>query len=264
MPFVISWLSVALFIVSMLSGVVVAFAYKPSIPYESVQMLTYLLPYGKLFRELHYFSSQAFFVFTIFHLVIELLKPGVNKITTSSWNYSIFAFFLLFALMFTGFVLKSDLSGYSAAQIAISMIKQTPFVSNLVVLVEDKSMFFWKFYIWHILFLPLLFAYGIYKHINTLYTKYWLVGLGISFLCMLIFTMPLDTSYDSDIQRIHGPWFFRGAEGMLLLGVPVLVVDFFFILFFAIITSLYFLREKTVVLFVLLIWVGIYAYYGFL
>lgn len=263
MAFVISWLCVALFIISMLSGVVVAFVYKPSLGFESVQMLTYIVPYGKLFRELHYFSSEAFFVFTILHLVIEMLRSRM-KITTSSWNYSIFAFFLIFALMFTGYVLKSDLSGYSAAQVAISLIKQTPILSDFVVFIEDKSMFFWKFYIWHILFLPLLLAYGTYKHINTLYTKYWLSGLGIAFLCMLVFTMPLDISYDLDIQRLHGPWFFWGAEGMLLLGIPVLVVDLFFVLFFALITSFYFLKQRKTILFLLLIWVGIYAYFSFI
>jgi len=41
----ISWLSLALFLVSLFSGLVVMFAYHPSAAYESVQRLTYLIPY---------------------------------------------------------------------------------------------------------------------------------------------------------------------------------------------------------------------------
>lgn len=265
MPFIISWICVALFNVSVISGLIVAFHYKPSLAYESVQKLTFLIPYGDIFRELHYFSSEAFLLFTCLHVILELSK---NKLTLSSysWNYSIVALVVLFLLMFTGYVLKADLSGVSAGEVALSMIKQTPFLKYFLPLLQDNSLFIWKFYLWHILFLPILLVYALLLHVKTFRTKYFIVGLGISIICMMIFTMPADIVFDtSTIVHVKGPWFFRGAENLLMLGVQPLFVTLVLALPFLFLI-LYFYKEKykKVLRYLLLIWCGVYALLSFI
>lgn len=262
MAFIISWISVALFNISMLSGLIVAFVYKPSIAYESVQKLTYLIPYGNIFRELHYFSSEAFLVFVCLHLALELAKCSI-KIDLNSWNYSVVSLIVLLMLMFTGYVLKADLSGLSAGQVALSLMKQTPFVDTFLPLLEDNTLFIWKFYIWHILFLPLILTYAIYKHITLLQTKYFIVGLGITILLMMVYVMPKDIAFDVDAQNVDGPWFFLGAENLLVKGISPLIVDLVIVFPFCLLFAFYFAKEKKPINYLLVLWLGAYAYFTF-
>lgn len=264
MPSVISWISVALFNVSMLSGLIVAFVYKPSIAYESVQKLTYLVPYGNTFREIHYFSSEAFLVAICLHVVLEILKIKIN-IEEKSWNYSVLSFLLLFFLMFTGYVLKADLSGLSAGEVSLSLLKQTPLLDVFLPFFEDNSMFVWKFYLWHILFLPILLTYGVYVHVKTLKTRYFIIGLGITIFCMFIFTMPKDVALDSVDIHVQGPWFFRGAENLLMLGVSPFLVDIVIGIPFLLLTLFFYVSHfRKVINYLLLIWLGLYAYFSFI
>ena len=264
MAFVISWLSVALFGVSMLSGLIVAFVYKPNIAYESVQALTYLIPYGDVFRELHYFSSEAFLVAIVLHVILEIIKLEVS-IDANSWNYSVFAFLILFFLMFTGYVLKADLSGISAGEVSLSLLKQTPLLDMFLPLFEDNSMFVWKFYLWHILFLPILLTYAIYVHVKTLKTKYFIIGIGITILCMVVFTMPKDIPLDTVLTHVTGPWFFLGAENLLMLGVSPIVVNIVIAIPFLLLTLYFYMQNYRIVLnYLLLIWLVLYAYLSFI
>lgn len=264
MAIITSWICLALFNVSMLSGLILAFMYKPFNAYESVQTITYLVPFGDIFRQIHYFSSEAFLVFLILHIVFELLKLKV-KISQSSWNYSVFATLILFFLMFTGYVLKADLNGLSAGQVAFSIIKQTPILEYILPLFEDNSIFVWKFYIWHILFLPILLTFAIYKHINRLKTKYFIIGLGLTIVTMMIFSMPKDLDINLTLVHVTGPWFFKGAENLLVQGVPTLLVDFVIAIpFMLLVLYFYFKEYRKTINYLLLLWTAIYAYLIFI
>lgn len=264
MTIITSWICLALFNVSMLSGLILAFMYKPFNAYESVQTITYLVPFGDIFRQIHYFSSQLFVAFLILHIIFELLKLKI-KISQSSWNYSIMATLVLFFLMFTGYVLKADLNGLSAGQVALSLIEQTPVLEWFLPLFEDSSTFVWKFYIWHILFLPLLLGFGIYKHIDKLKTKYFIIGLGITVLTMIVFTMPKDLDINLTLVHVTGPWFFKGAENLLVKGVPTLLVDFVIAIpFILLVLYFYFEKYRKIINYLLLLWTALYAYFIFI
>jgi ubiquinol-cytochrome c reductase cytochrome b subunit len=264
MPYMISWITVALFNVSIFSGLVVAFVYKPSLAYESVQKLTFLVPYGDIFRELHYFSSETFLMMTLIHVVLELRKKEIN-ISANSWNYSLLALGALFFVMFTGYVLKADLSGLSAGEVAISLLKQTPGLNFFLPLFEDSSLFVWKFYLWHILFLPIILVYALLLHVKTFKTKQWSIGLGMSVLCMIFFTMPRDISPDTMGVHVTGPWFFKGAENLLMFGIHPVVVDIVMFFPFALLVC-YFYKSfwRTGIRVALILWSVAYAIFSFI
>lgn len=264
MSFIVSWVCVALFNVSIISGLIVAFVYKPSMAYESVQKLTYIFPYGDTFRELHYFSSEAFLILTLVHIVLELLKRKLN-ISEASWNYSILALGLMFFLMFTGYVLKADLSGLSAGEVALSLLKQTPLLDTFLPLFKDSSIFVWKYYIWHILFLPIILVYALLVHVKTFKTKYFIVGFGLTILAMIIFKMPNDVPPDAVDIHVTGPWFFRGAENLLMLGIQPVLVDIVMAIPFGLL-FVYFYKEKLrrLISFGLILWSALYASFYFI
>ncbi len=217
---IVAHLSLGLLAVSLLSGLVVAFAYHPSAAYDSVQKLTFLIPYGAFFRQLHYFSSELFLFVLLVHVVLELGRRVVT-ISRHSWMYATGGTVGVILLMFSGFILKGDQSGSAAAQVALHLMGQTPLLDRLVPLVKDTELFYSKFFVWHVIFLPLLLVGMTWKHIGKILPRreYWVVGLGISVLLLLIVAMPEDIAPTATVEHLRGPWFFRGAENLLQLGL---------------------------------------------
>ncbi len=259
----IAWLTQALFAVSMISGIVMIFAYYPNNAYDSVQKITYIIPFGGFFRELHYFSSEAFTIILLIHIVLEFYKKNI-KISNISWNYSVLAVFTVFILMFTGFVLKADQSANAAAQVAFSLISDTPILDNFLSLFKDTEVFYWKFFVWHIVFLPLILVYAIYKHVKKIGVdiRYFTVALGITLFLPLIISMPLDIALETKVEHIKGPWFFWGAENLLQLGLSTIAVNIILIIPFIFLLLIYNNFKKNIFKILLLIWILIYAYFS--
>ena len=260
----ISFLTQALFLISVLSGAILVFAYHPSNAYESIQKLNYIIPFGLLFRQIHYFSSEAFFISILVHIVVEMYKNRV-KISFSSWNWSVLGLFVVVILMFTGFVLKADFSANSASEVAFSLIKESPILDNFLPLFQDLEVFYWKFFIWHILFLPTILTFAIYKHTRRIDSdiKYFTISLGITLLLTLIFLMPIDIPLEAKISNIEGPWFFWGAERLLQLSVSAINVNLILSTPFLLLVIFYKIRYKLPIKILLIFWVLMYAYLSF-
>lgn len=259
----ISWITQAFFVVSMISGVIIVFVYYPSNAYDSMQKINYIIPFGSFFRQLHYFSSEAFLVTLIVHIAFELYKKDI-KISFSSWTYSVVALFAVFILMFTGFVLKADQSANAAAQVAFSLISDTPFLDNFLPLFKDTQVFYWKFFIWHIVFLPLLLAFGVYKHVRKVSVdiRYFTIALAISLLLALAIDMPKDIALELQVDYIQGPWFFWGAEKLLELSWSSLAVNIVLVIPFLLLLILPSFKYKNILKSLLFIWIVLYAYFS--
>jgi ubiquinol-cytochrome c reductase cytochrome b subunit len=261
----LAWLTQALFVISMLSGIVVIFAYYPSDAYGSVQKLNYLIPFGSFFRQLHYFSSEAFIIVLLMHVGMELSKKEF-KLPAISWNYSILALFAVFILMFTGFVLKADQSANAAAQVAFSLLKETPLLAHLLPLFQDTQLFYWKFFIWHILFLPLILTYAIYRHTKRIGVdiRYFAIGLGLAILLILILSMPPDIALEAEVDHLKGPWFFWGAENLLQRSLSALSVNAILLWpFILLVLFFYHAKRRPIYLYLLLLWILSYAFFSF-
>ncbi len=257
----VSLITLGLFFVSLLSGFVIIFAYHPSDAFTSVQKIEFLIPFGLFFRKLHYFSSEAFTFFLLLHIFLELSKKKIY-INATSWNYSVLSFALVIVLMFSGFVLKADLSANAAAQVAYSLIKDTPLLKNLLPLFQDSSIFYYKFFIWHILFLPLILGYAIYKHTKTLHVEavYFSIAIGLSLLISMLFSMPKDIILSSKAKQLSSPWFFEGAENLLLKSFSALSINLILITPFILLIAYFYIKSKNIVKILLLSWLLAYSY----
>ncbi len=260
----IAWLTQAFFLISIISGIIIVFAYYPSSAYDSVQKITYIIPFGLFFRELHYFSSEAFILFLLIHIVVELYKKNI-KISALSWSYSILALITLLILLFSGFVLKADQSANGASEVAFSLIKNTPFLDNFLSLFKDTTVFYWKFFIWHVIFLPLLLSYAIYRHVKKLGVniKYFTLALAMVMLLSMFLSMPPDIPLEISVDKIKGPWFFWGAENLLELNLSSLYLNLILLLPFIFLILIYFTPYKRVFKILLFLWVLVYAYFSF-
>ncbi len=256
-----SLLTLGLFVVSILSGLVIVFAYHPSMAFESVQKMEFLIPYGSFFRKLHYFSSEAFTLFLLLHIFLELMKNKI-KISASSWNYSVIGFITVIVLMFSGFVLKADLSANAAAEVAFSLIKDTPLLKYLLPLFKDGSIFYYKFFIWHILYLPIILIFAVYRHTDTLKVKSTILSIsfGIAVLCMIVFKMPPDIIPGEKITSLTSPWFFTGAEHLLQKAWQPFIVNLFLSIPFLLLIVYFYTGYKNSIRYLLLFWLLFYSY----
>lgn len=255
----IAWLSLALGMVSLVSGAVLLFVYHPSNAFETVQKITYLLPFGAFFRELHYFSSELLLLMLLLHIAIELSKKSLYM-KTRPWSYGVLGVALVITLLFTGFVLKADQSANAAAQVAFGLIEDTPALSYLGTLFRDTEVFYYRFFIWHILFLPLLFLFTLYKHSKALIPRveYMAIAAGLSVLLLLVIAMPQDIIPGEQVAHLEGPWFFWGAENLLQMGISSWAVNLFMTLPFILLLSYPLLDTKRTIKASLVLWSTVY------
>ena len=265
MPRFVSYLLFGLFFVSLSSGFIILFAYHPSDAFNSVQKLNYIIPYGNFFRKLHYFSSEIFTFFLLLHVGLELSKKKMN-LDSSSWNYSVIGFVVIFILMFTGFVLKADLSANGAAEVAFNLIKDTPILNHILNLIQDKTVFYYKFFIWHILFLPAILIYAIYKHTMTLHVKaeYISIALGITLLSAFFIAMPKDIVPTQNMEDLTSPWFFFGAENLLQKAYIPSIINLILLAPIFLLFAYKYMKNKIAIKILLLLWLIAYTYISWL
>jgi ubiquinol-cytochrome c reductase cytochrome b subunit len=207
--------------------------------------MRFIIPYGGFFRALHYFSSETFTLVLLLHIGFEVAKKKI-KISNTSWNYSILGFLLVVVLMFTGFVLKGDQSALAATDVAFNLMKNTPILNHFIPLFQDDSVYYHKFFIWHIIFLPLVLSYAIYKHVSTLTTKieYITIAIGLSIAGYLVSVMPPDIALTQKVDILKGPWFFWGAENLLRINFSSIVVNLILLLPFVLLALLPCIKYK--------------------
>ena len=123
-------LTIALFLICVVSGVFVAIPYDVSNAYESVSSMRIANPAASLFRNLHYWSAQLFLIFTFLHMWDHFKKKEKIKLKKSIWLRLSFGVLIIFLAMLTGFLLKGDADSEQARRILESLTTGIPFIGN--------------------------------------------------------------------------------------------------------------------------------------
>ena len=127
-------------------------------------------------------------------------------------------------LLFTGYVLRGDNTGFSAGMIAESIFKTIPLVGNdlntLFFAVSEKGM--QRVYVHHVITLHVLWLLLAWNHLRRYRVKISehlpLLYLTLAFCCL--FAAPLDPD-KLGITYIAGPWFFLGLQELLRYFHPL-------------------------------------------
>ena len=117
-------ISIALFAVLAVTGILEMFVYVPTPDgaNQSVKMIAYLAPYGWLVRNLHYWAGQAMVVTVTLHLARVALSGGY-KGRRSNWLIGVALLLLVLLLDFTGFVLRWDDRGLWALTVGTNLLR---------------------------------------------------------------------------------------------------------------------------------------------
>ncbi len=161
--------SAALLFLLILSGLPLLFLYIPSVEraYASVKDIEYVITFGSWIRAVHRVSAHLMVAAVFLHLVRVFLtgayKNGVGQNQRREWNWVFGVAMLLLTLFlsFTGYLLPWDQLAYWAVTVGTNIASSVPFVGptarELLIggrTIEQATLI--RFYVLHILFLPML------------------------------------------------------------------------------------------------------------
>jgi hypothetical protein len=222
-------IAVASFILCGLSGILLAIPYDFSRAYSSLFELLVFNPAGSFVRNIHYWSAELFFVFTLLHIYDHFSKSTESGIKNSRiWLLLCLAVVFLCYEMLSGFILKGDAAGLQARRIMGSLLEAIPFAGNMLRRAFAGSEEHWLvIYIQHIGLGTIILLMGLYEHVKTILPRmksFLVVFLGV-ILTSLFFRAPLGLLECYDLK---GPWFFLGIQEMLhWISRPGYLVLFF-------------------------------------
>lgn len=156
--------AVFLTLVLLVSGALLMFYYVPT-PAEagpSIQMITFLVPYGALVRNLHYWSAQILVVVAAIHLLRVVFTGAYRSPRRFNYLLGLTLFVLVLFLNFTGYVLRWDEGIRWALVAGTNLVHSIPGIGpDLYRLVMGASQpgpaALTRFYTWHIFGLVIIF-----------------------------------------------------------------------------------------------------------
>ncbi|MCZ7551727.1 MAG: hypothetical protein B6D39_08550 [Anaerolineae bacterium UTCFX2] len=159
-------LSLFLLLVVILTGVLEMFYYIPTPERAalSIQEISFLVPFGGLIRNLHFWSAQFLVVFSLLHLLRVILTGAYAPPRRVNYLIGISLLALILALDFSGYVLRWDNGVYWALVTGTNLIKTIPGAGPALYSLavggnELGAPTLVRFYAWHIFGLALTMSF---------------------------------------------------------------------------------------------------------
>ncbi len=252
------YLTMALFVVCALSGVLLSLVYTPAEAYKSIALMLLQNPYAALIRSVHYWSAQMFLIMSIVHIFDHLLKIKELKLKSSIWLRTVLIIPLIIYVMLTGFFLRGDAESTQAINIFRTITQSVPVIgSALSYILTGFGDSLQTIFIHHIVTTTVLIWLFSAEHSKVIYstTKSYFWVLPVVVVLSLFFVPLIHLSQELIIKS---PWYFIGLQEFLHnVNVPVATI----LIFLLVIAIIYYLpffnkaRKKTasIVLAVLLV-----------
>lgn len=225
---------------------------------QSIQAITYLVPFGALIRNLHFWSAQFLIIVSVIHL-IRVIFTGAY-IPPRRFNYLLGLALFVFSvfLNFTGYVLRWDEGIQWALVVGTNLIKTIPLIGETLYRIiiggaEPNSATLIRFYAWHVFLLVIITAFFVGWHAFRVrrdggiatpppserlnlerITRFELVNREVAamilttvglILLAIFFPAPIAPPIQSVTQPAGesiAPWFFLWIQTMLKWGDPCL------------------------------------------
>lgn len=160
--FCLGGLSLALFIVLTLTGVLLMFYYHPSAPraYEDMKDLEFVVSSGVFLRNLHRWSAHLMVIAVFLHMLRVFFSGAYRPPREFNWVVGVLLLILTLLLSFTGYLLPWDQLAYWAITVGTNMAGAVPVLGDQLrflllggnVIGENTLI---RFYVLHCVVLPL-------------------------------------------------------------------------------------------------------------
>ncbi len=170
-----------LIILLFLSGAFMAlyFSPVPGAAYDSVDFSLFSLPFGDVVKGIHHYSWNLLLIVMGLHLIRSFIWGAYKPPRQLVWITGILILLVLPLFIITGDLLPWDQRGYWSTQVRMSIIATVPLVGDFLVrMLQGGPMTgivaLTRFYVLHILFLPVFLIFLITIHF------YYIVHFGLS------------------------------------------------------------------------------------
>jgi quinol-cytochrome oxidoreductase complex cytochrome b subunit len=223
---------------------------------RSIQLLSTLVPYGNLVRNLHYWSAQLLVITITIHLLRVVLTGGYAPPRRFNYLLGLILLVLILLLDFTGYVLRWDEGIRWALVVGTNLLKTIPgFGERLFQFViggpDPGAAALIRFYSWHIFGLTLATAGVTVWHIFKLrrdggiatspemkkegsisrfeLVRQEVIAMLITGVVLLVLSIFIPAPIDQPLIEnstltgdSRAPWFFLWIQELLKLGNPFL------------------------------------------
>ncbi len=218
----------AFLLLSIMSGFVVAYQYEVATPFVSAVEIDAVLPYGYFWRSMHFWTSQAFVILLLIH-VLDLVHKveGAKASWRSRWHWSFVSFCVPIGIyaLFSGYILRYDATGQAAGAIAEHLFLKIPLIGDIV----DKFLMnlsgdgLNRLYGIHILAGFVCWLLGTWYHLKRVNITYGAFMLSLVAGVFFSFWVRAPIDFPSaNAHLIKGPWFFLGIQELLRYFDPLI------------------------------------------
>jgi ubiquinol-cytochrome c reductase cytochrome b subunit len=180
-PYVLGSATLFVFIMQILTGLALATAYipTPADAYQSLYFITHQARFGNLIRGMHFYGASAMVILITLHAFRTYLYGSYKFPREANWLTGVFLLFLTLAMAWTGQLLRWDENGYWTVVVGANVASGFPLFGEQIAhfilageTVDGPTLS--RFFVFHILFMPLLMMGLIGFHL------YLLIRNGIS------------------------------------------------------------------------------------
>ena len=150
-----------LFIVQAITGVMLAFYYKPTpeAAYASIQFIETEVRFGAAFRMIHHWAANGMMVMVIAHGMRVFITGAFKKPRELNWVSGVVLFIVTLGFGFTGYLLPWDQRAYWATTVGTEIAGSIPVIGELALLYlrvgwSITSITLSRFYALHVLVFP--------------------------------------------------------------------------------------------------------------
>ena len=131
-------MSVSAFLIALVTGVMLMFYYKPypEAAYESMKDIHFVVPTGRLIRNLHRWSANIMVIAVILHMARAFYTAAYRKPREYNWLMGIGLLVVTLGLSFTGYLLPWDQLAYWAITIGANIAQSPREVTDAVGITE--------------------------------------------------------------------------------------------------------------------------------
>jgi hypothetical protein len=152
-----------LFVVQGITGIMLAFYYKPSAAeaYNSILYIENQVRFGAAIRMIHHWAANGMIVMCIAHMARVFIMGAYKKPRELNWVSGVLLLLLTLLFGFTGYLLPWDQRAYWATTVGTDIAGSVPAVGNLVLVLlrvgwDVSEATLGRFYGLHIIVTPLL------------------------------------------------------------------------------------------------------------
>lgn len=168
--FCLGGLALTCFLITIFSGLLLLFYYLPSPKqaYASIVFLEQNVFAGRFLRSLHRLSAEAMLIFVFLHSLRVIWTGACTRPRQLNWSIGCILLLASLATAYTGYLLPMDELGFWAARTGIELLKSLPLGNGLSCFLAPDGLngplSLLRFYVLHVLVLPLLIAICCFLH----------------------------------------------------------------------------------------------------